>query len=147
MGIRLIPAPPEDDIWFVRSNLREYNRRHFETTESSKYVAFFEDRWSTRNGGIVWTEFGDWVDIEYLWVSDEHRRRGIGTGLLNAAITHAGSTGRTRAYTTTYSFQALPFYRRFGFDIVYERRGYPRTSTLYHLELDLRGIDTGRETV
>lgn len=137
MGIDLIVDPTEDDIWFVRRNLREYNKRHFETLDHRQYAAFERSTANETVGGIVFSEFGNWLEIEYLWVHESHRGSKIGSRLLRLAMDHARENGLDRAMTETFSFQALPFYERFGFRVEYEQKGYPVTSSRYFITTEL----------
>ena len=133
MSITLVAELSEEDVWFVRRSLREYNTRHLETRDERRYAAFSSGEGGARDGGIVFTEFGNWLEIDYLWVDEAQRRRGIGSRLLHAALSQGRDHGCTHAFTNTYSFQALPFYRKIGFDIVFEQKHYPITSSRYFL--------------
>lgn len=142
MDIRLVEEPSEEDVWFVRRNLREYNAQHLETIDHSRYAAFIYSDAGERVGGIVFTEFGRWLEIEFLWIQEAYRGKGIGSRLLRSAMDHGREAGCTRTHTETFSFQALPFYQRFSFSVAYEQKGYPLTSSRYFLVADL-DVDGG----
>ena len=133
MDIAFVTEPSEEDVWFVRKNLREYNARHLETRDERRYAAFVRGEGGSRDGGIVFTEFGNWLEIDYLWVDEAQRGRGVGTRLLHTTLDHACEHGCTHAFTNTYSFQALPFYLKTGFNIVFEQKYYPLKSSRYFL--------------
>jgi len=137
MGIDLIVDPKEDDVWFVRRNLREYNKKHFETLDYRRFVAYERSATNETVGGIVFNEFGKWLEIEYLWVRETHRGKQIGTNLLQFAMDHARDDGRSHAMAETFSFQALTFYTRFGFRVEYEQKGYPVSSSRYFITSEL----------
>jgi GNAT superfamily N-acetyltransferase len=137
MGIEPIVDPTEGDVWFVRRNLREYNKQHFETLDHRQLVAFERSTTSETVGGLVFSEFGNWLEIEFLWVHEVHRGKGIGSSLLQFAMDHARDNGLSRAMTETFDFQALPYYRRYGFQVEYEQKGYPVSSSRYFITAEL----------
>ncbi|MCG8481017.1 MAG: GNAT family N-acetyltransferase, partial [Spirochaetales bacterium] len=81
----------------MRGNLRTYNTRHLESRDERRYAAFSADDAGVRSGGIIFTEFGNWLEIDYLWVDEARRGRGIGSRLLREALDHARNRGCTHA--------------------------------------------------
>jgi GNAT superfamily N-acetyltransferase len=112
MDIELVDSPCEDDISFVRQGLSAYNRGHLESLDRRRFAAFAAAKTVDRGGGS-------------------------GGRLLRFALDHARENGCAHAFTHTFSFQALPFYKRFGFTVAFEQKGYPLTSSRYFLTLDL----------
>lgn len=60
---------------------------------------------------------GEWVGISAVEVAHDHRRRGLATHLLVAAVGHARTLGATRVYVQTMDDNeaALTLYHRAGF--------------------------------
>lgn len=81
-----------------------------------------EDVWILARGddGVVLaglkahTGYG-WMFVDWLWVSPQHRKGGIGSQLLAKAEAIARERGCLGAYLETFSFQAPDFYQRHGF--------------------------------
>ena len=67
----------------------------------------------------------DESELLLIAVSPEHRRRGIGRGLLHNFLDHAHSDGITRAHLEVRDGNpAIHMYRRAGFEPIGRRRNY-----------------------
>ena len=72
-----------------------------------------------------------------LWVSEAHRRQGLGLRLLQAAETEARRRGCRHAQLWTFDFQARPFYERHGFRLFGTLDGYPNGHRSFFMRKDL----------
>jgi ribosomal protein S18 acetylase RimI-like enzyme len=74
------------------------------------------------------------------WVASSHRRRGIGTALLQAVKTWAGEQGfsRMRLWAPAESTAALSLYRGAGFRETGRRRPLPANAALQIVEMECR---------
>ena len=76
-------------------------------------------------------------DDVYIWllsVHPQHARRGLGTGLVNAALAKARSMGATRCVLSTFrdvAFNAAPFYRQLGFGELPLKHGVNRAGQAF----------------
>ena len=59
--------------------------------------------------GLVAETFGNWLEIEYLFVREELRGQGIGSKLLQQAESEAKNRNCRFAFVNTYQFQAPDF--------------------------------------
>ena len=81
--------------------------------------------------------FGNWLEIEYLFVKEELRRQGIGSKLLQQAETEAKNRNCRFAFVNTYQFQAPDFYKRHGYKEVFTLQDYPYIGQRYYYQKDL----------
>ena len=65
-----------------------------------------------------------WLFVEYLWVSEELRSKGVGRELMGRAEALAIERGCHSAWLDTFSFQARGFYEKLGYE-EFGRLDYP----------------------
>jgi GNAT superfamily N-acetyltransferase len=105
-------------------SLRQHVRDHLDTfnvavTGFAEYHAvsiFLRDEYDEVLGGLLGALWGDWLHVAFLWVAEPLRGRGHGRQLLEAAEGYAVERGCTRAWLTTFSFQAPGFYPKLGYE-------------------------------
>jgi len=66
-------------------------------------------------GGLVGETFFGWLFVSLLWIADQHRGKGFGKSLVEAAEAEARKRGACRVYLDTFSFQAPGFYEKMGY--------------------------------
>lgn len=76
-------------------------------------------------GGLIASKKGKWVCIDYLWVSEETRGSGLGSMLMKAAEQEGKRTGCKHGLVDTFSFQALPFYVKQGYQLQMSLPDFP----------------------
>lgn len=76
-------------------------------------------------GGLIGVRKGDWLNIDYLWVSDSVRGTGVGSQLIKTAEEEARRKGCRHALVDTVSFQARPFYEKQGYQVQMSLQDYP----------------------
>ncbi|VIP37182.1 acetyltransferase [Streptococcus pneumoniae] len=62
--------------------IRVYNRSKREEAESEPLNLYVEDEKGNLLAGLIAETFGNWLEIEYLFVKEELRGQGIGSKLL-----------------------------------------------------------------
>ncbi len=76
----------------------------------------------------------DWLFINHLWVSETARKSGLGARLLQMAEDEAKKRGCFAAHLDTFSFQALDFYKKQGYEIFGELNNFPRGHKRFFLQ-------------
>lgn len=117
--------------------IRAYNRSKREEAESEPLNLYLEDEKGNLMAGLVAETFGNWLEIEYLFVKEELRGQGIGSKLLQRAENEAKNRNCRFAFVNTYQFQAPDFYLSHGYKEVFILQDYPYTGKRYYYQKDL----------
>ena len=117
--------------------IRAYNRSKREVAESEPLNLYLEDEKGNLMAGLVAETFGNWLEIEYLFVKEELRGQGIGSKLLQRAESEAKKRNCRFAFVNTYQFQAPDFYLSHGYKEVFILQDYPYTGKRYYYQKDL----------
>lgn len=117
--------------------IRSYNRSKRETAESEPLNLYVEDKHGQLLAGLVAETFGNWLEIEYLFVKEELRGQGIGSQLLQQAESEAKKRNCRFAFVNTYQFQAPAFYQKRGYKEVFTLKDYPYDGQRHYYQKDL----------
>ena len=117
--------------------IRSYNRSKREAAESEPLNLYVEDDSGELMAGLVAETFGNWLEIEYLFVKEEFRGQGIGSKLLQQAESEAKKRNCRYVFVNTYHFQAPNFYQKQGYKEVFTLTDYPYTGQRHYYQKDL----------
>ena len=117
--------------------IRSYNRSKREAAESEPLNLYVEDDSGELLAGLVAETFGNWLEIEYLFVKEDLRGQGIGSQLLQQAESEAKKRNCRFAFVNTYQFQAPAFYQKHGYQKVFTLKDYPCTGQRHYYQKDL----------
>ena len=117
--------------------IRSYNRLKREKAESEPLNIYVEDDSGELMAGLVAETFGNWLEIEYLFVKEDLRGQGIGSQLLQQAESEAKKRNCRFAFVNTYQFQAPAFYQKHGYQEVFTLKDYPYTGQRHYYQKEL----------
>ena len=117
--------------------IRSYNRSKREVAESEPLNLYVEDEHGEIMAGLVAETFGNWLEIEYLFVKEDLRGQGIGSQLLHRAESEAKKRNCRFAFVNTYQFQAPAFYQKHGYKKVFTLKDYPYDGQRHYYQKDL----------
>lgn len=117
--------------------IRSYNRSKREAAESEPLNLYVEDDSGELLAGLVAETFGNWLEIEYLFVKEDLRGQGIGSQLLQRAESEAKKRNCRFAFVNTYQFQAPAFYQKHGYKEVFTMKNYPYTGQRHYYQKEL----------
>ena len=132
MKFRITENVSGQDVEEIHSQLKKYNHAKREPSENISLGVFYEEEGGEKKAGLTGELFGNWLSIQYLWVSEELRGQGIGSKLLKAAEKEAVSRGAKYVFVDTFDFQAPGFYVKHGYEQVFKLFEYPYTGERYY---------------
>ena len=134
MSFRLhSPADASELFSLVRDGIREADPAEVGPRDWVPVNLALEDNDGTVIGGAYGATMWGWLMIEGLWVVAEHRGKGLGQQLLEAAEKMAIEQGCIGSWLGTFDFQARSFYEANGYEVFAELPGFPPGRTHYHL--------------
>ena len=95
------------------------------------------DEAGTVIGGLLADTYYGWIGIHILWLREDVRRQGLGSRLLKMAEDEAMRRGCKNAHLDTLSFQALDFYKKYGYIVFGQIADLPPGHTRYYLRKTL----------
>ena len=117
--------------------IRAYNRSKREPSKSEPLNIYLEDEQGNLKAGMVAETFGNWLEIEYLYVSDDLRGQGIGSKILKMSERESKERGCKYSFVDTFNFQAPKFYEKHGYKEVFALEKYLYTWERYYYTKEL----------
>ena len=121
----------------LNERIDEFNAQATGIDDGRLLQAELRDEDSALVAGLTGWTWGGCGYIDVLWVREDHRGRGLGRRLLDAAETEALERGCTQMVTSSHSFQAPEMYRARGYVEYGQIRDYPRGFAHIHFVKDL----------
>ncbi|BAY36874.1 GCN5-related N-acetyltransferase [Nostoc sp. NIES-2111] len=131
--------PDSKDVQAVISKIIEFNNNSLQYKDiASSISVLIRNTKGEIVGGLVGKIHWGWLFVSYLWVDERLRGQGYGTQLLLKAEQAANERGCSYAYLDTFSFQALGFYQRLGYEIFGVLENFPPGHQRYFLQKNLQ---------
>jgi GNAT superfamily N-acetyltransferase len=121
----LTDAPTPANLDAIDSGLQEFNASDGRLDSVRPLVCLAKSADGQLLGGVKARSWGQCCEVQVLWVREQFRGNGIGRRLMNDIEAEAKRRGCKLIYLETFSFQAPQFYRRLGFEVACEFRGFP----------------------
>ncbi|MFK3705817.1 GNAT family N-acetyltransferase [Klebsiella sp. NPDC088457] len=128
MTTSINPADQEE----LLAGLREYNLRYLDPAQFGELGVYLRDEAGVMQGGLIGKRQANWLCIQYLWVSEAARGSGLGGELMRNAEKQAREEGCHHALVDTFSFQALPFYQKQGYQLQMTLPDFPHVGMARH---------------
>jgi len=130
--------PKSEDIQLLNDHIVELAKQK----KGMKALDFFAFFVRDENGEIVGGCGGDnmygGLFVGQLWVAEQLRGKGYGTQLMQKAETLAKESECNFIAVNTFDWEALEFYKKLGFYVEFERKGFDKDSIFYFLRKELK---------
>jgi GNAT superfamily N-acetyltransferase len=135
--LSLTATPDPADVQAVQDGLLAYNLQHAPDGNHLRLGIFAKTDDGRLIGGLLGDSNWEWMCISYLWLDESVRGQGLGTHLLKAAEAEATRRNCHHMFVDTMSFQALPFYQKYGYEIWGKLEDFPTGHQRYFLKKKL----------
>jgi ribosomal protein S18 acetylase RimI-like enzyme len=131
------PNAAQSDVEHIEMRVNNFNARTVDGGDYHPIRVFLRDENGTLRGGVTADVWAGWLHITFLWVDEDLREQGYGSRLMATAEDEGRAFDCRNAYVETFSFQARPFYERFGYTVVATFEDYPPGHSHYILRKSL----------
>ena len=136
-SLERVENPPAPEIDRIFSVIRALNDTQIGVWSPQRFGYFAHDPHGNFLGGVYGVLARGWLFLDGIAVVETAQGQGLGTRLLQAAEAEARQHGCHHAWLETYSFQARPFYERFGYTVFGVLDDYPIGHCRYFMQKDL----------
>ena len=136
MTLDITDNPKESDDDFVIAKTRQYNKP-FVVDDAKKLSVYRRNNQGEITAGLTAKTYWNVLHIEFLWVSESLRGQDVGSQILLEAHKEAIKRDCVKATLDTFSFQALGFYQKQGYQLIGSVSGYVNDHTRHYLEKSL----------
>ncbi len=137
MKIELTTSPVPEDAKFISQGLVTFNHEKIVELEpeepETKFSIFARDNKNQIIGGLRASCFWNALHVELLWISEKHRKEGIGSKLMQEAETFAVEHGYELSLLESASWQAKSFYEKLGYSLMATLSDYPKGHATHFL--------------
>jgi len=125
--------PHADDVQILGNGIMEYAKLKKGHKPIDFFAFFIRDENNKIQGGCNGCNFYGCLYIDQLWLTESLRGQGYGTKLVLAAEKLSKENGCTFSTANTMDWEALDFYKKLGYHVEFERRGFLKDSVFYFL--------------
>lgn len=132
--------PTNEEIQILNDGIMEYAKQKKGMKQLEFFAFFIRDEEGKIVGGCAGDNMYGGLFVGQLWVSEALRGKGYGTKLMAAAEKLARDSDCIHMAVNTMDWEALEFYKKLGFYVEFERRGFDKDSIFYYLKKDLKQL-------
>lgn len=138
--IQILSECNEQDAQFIINQIDQFNLTISPTKQdppSEPFNLLIRDSKDNILGGLLGRYYRFSLYVQVLWISDELRGKGYGSGLLQEAEKILVQKGCKLIHLDTWNFQAPEFYKKHGFEVFGVLDGFPEGTKRYFLKKEL----------
>lgn len=131
-------APIPDDTKIIWEGISEHARKMKGFPQGRPFAFFIRNKNGQIKGGCSGYIYYGCLYVDLLWVDELLRGKQFGTRLIKDAEKLAQDNNCNFIAVNTMDFEALEFYKKLGFTVEFERKGFDKNSCMYFLRKDLK---------
>jgi GNAT superfamily N-acetyltransferase len=131
------PHPKHAETTLLWQGLSLHAKQRRGLDAGKPFAFFIKDEKSEIKGGCSGYIFYGCLYVDLLWVDELLRGKQYGTQFMEKSEELARENNCHFMAANTMDFEALDFYKKLGFSIEFERRGFHKDSSMYFLRKDL----------
>ena len=121
-----VEEPSASDLQFLDDELYDFNSSTTGITDGVLLGVFLRDEAERIVAAAAGHTWGGTCELRQVWVAAQARGQGLGRRLMAEVEAETVRRGCQQLILTTHSFQAPEFYRKLGFELLFELPDYPR---------------------
>lgn len=133
-------TPKSEDIQVLNDGIMEQAKQKKGMKQLEFFAFFIRDENGAIVGGCGGNDLYGGLYIDQLWVNESLRGKGYGTQLLQRVEALAKDKHCNFITVNTFDWEALDFYKKLGFYVEFERKGFDKNSVFYFLRKDLTQV-------
>lgn len=137
--LTVVQEPSDEELRALIRSLVAYNDTRVPRENARDLAVFLRAEEGGLLGGAMGYTHWDWLFVSHLWVDERLRGRGWGQRLMASIEEAAVRRGCHAVHLDTFSFQALGFYEKLGYERFGTLPDYPRGESRYFLWKRLGG--------
>lgn len=130
--------PTFEDIQILNDGIAKQAKLKKNMKQLDFFAFFIRDENGKIVGGCAGDNMYGGLYVGQLWVDERLRGKGYGTELMQKAEELAIQTECNFVAVNTFDWEALDFYKKLGFSVEFERKGFDNNSIFYFLRKDLK---------
>jgi ribosomal protein S18 acetylase RimI-like enzyme len=136
--IKFEESPTAEEIKVLQEGIADHAKQMKRQKPLKFFAYFMRDPEDQIKGGCNGCIYYGSLYVENLWVDKDLRDKNYGTQLMQLAEQFGKENDALFATVNTMDWEALDFYKKLGFEIEFERRGYLNDSIFYFLRKDFQ---------
>ena len=129
--------PSQKDLQVLDDGIIEYAAQQKGQDPIELFSFFIRDKNNKIMGGCGGEMMYGHLYIGHLWIAASLRGQGYGRALMKAVEELALKNKCNFMAVNTFDWEALDFYKRFGFFVEFERHGFLHNSVFYYLRKNI----------
>lgn len=134
--------PKSEEIQILNDGISEQAKAKKGMRQLDFFAFFIRDGNQKILGGCAGDNMYGCLYVGQLWVDQQIRGKGFGTQLMKNAEELAIKSGCHFIAVNTFDWEALDFYKKLGFFVEFERKGFDKNSIFYFLRKNLNSAES-----